>query len=214
MSTASRILLSSLFALTLGAPAQAGRPLTVDDANVAEAGTGHVEAWYARRPDRADTWTVAPAYVPVDGLELGARILSDRTADETTGSVQAKWRITPSLESGCNAGAVLGVARRSGAGGNTPFVNGLFTCNGAWGATHFNLGAAREPGEPTLGIWGVAMNASSARSPPMSRPSASASPNPSSTSARELRWPKDCRSTAPWDAATTTLFSLGLKQLF
>ena len=156
MPTAHRIVLSSLFALILGAPAHAGRPLTVDDANVAEAGTGHVEAWYARRPDHADTWTVAPAYVPVEGLELGASFSRDRTEEVTTSAVQAKWRITPSLESGCNAGAVLGVGRRSGAGGNTPYVNGLLTCNSTWGATHFNLGAAREPGEPTLGIWGIA----------------------------------------------------------
>ena len=99
---------------------------------------------------------MAPAYVPVDGLELGATFLSDRTADVNTGAVQAKWRITPSLESGCNAGAVLGVARRSGADGNTPYLNGLLTCNSTWGATHFNLGAVREPREPALGIWGIA----------------------------------------------------------
>ena len=156
MPTANKILLAFLFALMLDAPAFAGRPLTVDDASVDEAGAGHVEAWYARQPGRAHTWTVAPAYAPVDGLELGAAISRDRTADATTGAVQAKWRITPSQESGCNAGAVLGVAHTRGAGGNTPYLNGLATCNSSWGASHFNLGAVRAPGGSTLGTWGIA----------------------------------------------------------
>jgi len=156
MQTPTRTLLLSLAALWLAAPAHAGRPLTVDDASVNDAGEGHVEAWYARQPGRAHTWTVAPAYAPIDGLELGAALSRDRTADATTGAVQAKWRITPSLESGCNAGAVLGVAHTRGAGGNTPYLNGLFTCNSGWGASHFNLGAMRASDGPTLGTWGIA----------------------------------------------------------
>lgn len=156
MQTPNRTLLLSLAALGLAASAHAGRPLTVDDASVNEAGAGHVEAWYARQPGRAHTWTIAPAYAPIDGLELGAAISRDRTADTTTGAVQAKWRITPSQESGCNVGAVLGVAHTRGAGGNTPYLNGLATCNSSWGASHFNLGAVRAPGESTLGTWGMA----------------------------------------------------------
>lgn len=156
MPTVNQILLSSLFVLMLNAPAYAGRPLTVDDAGVNDTGEGHVEAWYARQPGRAHTWTVAPAYAPIDGLEVGTALSRDRTADATTGAVQAKWRITPSMESGCNAGAVLGVARTRGAGGNTPYLNGLFTCNSTWGASHFNLGAVRAPRGPTLGTWGIA----------------------------------------------------------
>lgn len=156
MPTVNHILLSSLLVLTLAAPVYAGRPLTVDDASVNDAGAGHVEAWYARQPGRAHTWTVAPAYAPIDGLELGAALSRDRTADATTGAVQAKWRITPSLETGCNVGAVLGVAHTRGAGGNSPYFNGLATCNSSWGASHFNLGAVRAPGGPTLGTWGIA----------------------------------------------------------
>ncbi|NPC55226.1 hypothetical protein [Caenimonas soli] len=156
MPNTHQILLASLLGLMLAAPAHAGRPLTVDDASVNEAGAGHVEAWYARLPGRAHTWTVAPAYAPIDGLELGAAISRDRTANATSGAVQAKWRITPSQESGCNVGAVLGVAHTRGAGGNTPYVNGLATCNSGWGASHFNLGAVHAPGESTLGTWGIA----------------------------------------------------------
>lgn len=156
MPNAKNQTLLSLLGLMLAAPAYAGRPLTVDDASVNDAGEGHVEAWYARQPGRAHTWTVAPAYAPIDGLELGAAISRDRTADATTGALQAKWRITPSLESGCNVGAVLGFAHTRGAGGNTPYFNGLATCNSSWGASHLNLGALRAPGGPTLGTWGIA----------------------------------------------------------
>jgi hypothetical protein len=155
MQIQARTLLFPLV-LLLAAPAYAGRPLTVDDADVNDAGAGHVEAWYARQPGRAHTWTVSPAYAPIEGLELGGAVSRDTTAHATTGAVQAKWRITPTMESGCNVGAVLGVARTRGAGGNTPYLNGLATCNSSWGATHFNLGGVREPGSPTLGTWGIA----------------------------------------------------------
>ena len=148
--------LLTLLAVSFTAPALAGRPLTVDDADVNDTGQGHVEAWYARQPGRAHTWTVAPAYAPINGLELGAALSRDRTADATTGAVQAKWRITPAQESGCNVGAVLGVAHTRGAGGNSPYLNGLATCNSSWGASHFNLGAVRAPGGPTLATWGIA----------------------------------------------------------
>ena len=141
--------------IALTAPAHAGRPLTVDDANVNDTGNGHVETWYARQPGRVHTWTVAPAYAPIDGLELGAAFSRDRTTPQSSQAVQAKWRITPSQEAGCNAGAVAGLSHARGAG-NTPYVNGLLTCNSPWGATHLNLGANRAPGGPTLGSWGIA----------------------------------------------------------
>ncbi len=136
--------------------ANAGRPLTVDDANTDDAGSGHVEAWYARQPGKANTWTVAPAYSPIDGLELGASVTRDRTAASTSQSLQAKWRITPSQESGCNSAAVLGASQTRGQSGTTPYFNGLLTCNSALGSTHFNLGAQRAPGGPGVGTWGLA----------------------------------------------------------
>ena len=136
--------------------ANAGRPLTVDDANTDDAGSGHVEGWYARQPGRANTWTVAPAYAPIDGLELGASVSRDRTAASTSQSLQAKWRITPSQENGCNSAAVLGASQTRGQSGTTPYLNGLLTCNSALGATHFNLGAQRAPGGPGVGSWGLA----------------------------------------------------------
>ena len=136
--------------------ANAGRPLTVDDANTDDAGSGHVESWYARQPGHANTWTVAPAFSPTDGLELGASVTRDRTAGSTSHSLQAKWRITPSQEAGCNSAVVLGASQTRGQSGTTPYLNGLLTCNSTFGATHFNLGAQRASGGPGAGTWGLA----------------------------------------------------------
>ncbi|MDP3357311.1 MAG: hypothetical protein Q8M51_15800 [Polaromonas sp.] len=136
--------------------ANAGRPLTVDDANTDDAGSGHVEGWYARQPGRANTFTVAPAYAPIDGLELGASVTRDRTAASTSQSLQAKWRITPSLENGCNPAAAMGASQTRGQSGTTPYLNSLLTCNSALGSTHVNLGAQRASGGPGVGTWGLA----------------------------------------------------------
>ena len=156
MNRHARPLCIPVLALSLAGTAYAGRPLTVDDANVDDKGQGHVEAWYARQPGHAHTWTVAPAYAPVDGMELGGTVARDSTAGATTSAVQAKWRFTASQKSGCNVGAVLGALHTSGGVGNSPYFNGLATCNSTWGSTHFNLGALRAPGGPTLGTWGIA----------------------------------------------------------
>lgn len=144
-----------LLAALAAGNAHAGRPLTVDDANVNDTGKGHVEAWYARQPGKANTWTVSPAYAPVDGLEIGAALSRDTSARETSTAVQLKWRITPSQENGCNLGAVGGVSHTRGSG-SAPYVNGLVTCNGGFGAVHLNLGALRPSGGPSTSTWGVA----------------------------------------------------------
>ena len=117
--------------------------------------------------------------------------------------MQAKWRITPSLESGCNAGAVLGVARTRGAGGNTPYLNGLLTCNSSWGATHFNLGAVREPGEPTLGTWGIAHEHEFGPVTAHVEAFGQRRSKPTFQVGARMEVAKACRSTAPWAAATT-----------
>jgi hypothetical protein len=134
----------------------AGRPMVVDDADVDNAGTGHIEAWYARQPGHAHTWTVSPAYSPVEGLEIDAAITRDRTAASTSQWLQAKWRISPSRVGGCNQAAVLGVLQVRSQPGNTPYVNGLLSCNSAWGATHFNLGGQGPAGGPGVATWGLA----------------------------------------------------------
>lgn len=134
----------------------AGRPLNVDDANVNEPGAGHVEFWFARQPGGARVWTVAPAFSPREGMELAGAVSRNMAANIHTTSLQAKFRLTPSQENGCNFGAVVGASQVQGQSGSTPAATGLMTCNTSAGALHMNLGASRAPGGPTLPAYGVA----------------------------------------------------------
>lgn len=136
--------------------AQAGRPLAVDDANVNDKGAGHVEAWVARDASKSNALNLAPAYAPIDGLEVSGVLSRDTTNRVNAQSLQAKWRITPSKENGCNVAAVLGASRVSG-GGNATYVSGNLSCNGLGPVNvHANLGANKAKRVSTVGTWGVA----------------------------------------------------------
>lgn len=142
--------------IALAGTSWAGRPLTVDDANTAEPGGGQLETWYARQSDRSKAWTTALGVGVWDGVELGAAYARNTTAGEDTTALQAKLRLTPSVEGGCNLGAVLGTAHTNRGVGRTNYVNGLVTCNLESVTLHGNLGANRGHGGPTLKTWGVA----------------------------------------------------------
>ncbi len=143
--------------LSVAASAHAGRPLAVDDANVNDKGAGHVEAWVARDASKSNVLNLAPAYAPIDGLEISGVLSRDTTNRISAQSVQAKWRITPSKESGCNVAAVLGATHLSGGGGNATYMSGNLSCNGLGPVNlHANLGANKAKGASAVGTWGVA----------------------------------------------------------
>lgn len=152
---AARLTLLTFLAICSGA-ALAGRPLVVDDANVNEAGHGQLEAWISRAQAGKNVYSLAPAFAPVQGLEIGALLARDTGASVTLSALQAKWRISPSLEDGCNFGAVLGIAHAPGTP-NTGYLNGLLTCNKPeLGSAHLNLGVSKARGSPKALGWGVA----------------------------------------------------------
>jgi hypothetical protein len=135
---------------------QAGRPLTVDDANVNDVGEGHVEGWWTRGPSGSRSWTVAPAYSPIQNVELGAGMARDPKTRLETQNIQVKFRLTPSQDNGCNVGAVVGTARTTGEASKA-YVNALFTCNHAkLGSLHTNLGALDVSNSQRIGTWGLA----------------------------------------------------------
>lgn len=143
-------------ALLASMPSFAGRPLTVDDASVNDAGDGHVEAWWTRSPNGVRSWTLAPAYAPVENIELGAGIAREQFTGIQTQNIQAKFRITPTQENGCNFGAVLGSARVEG-DSFKPYVNGLFSCNSSTlGSFHTNVGALDVSSSQRVRTWGLA----------------------------------------------------------
>lgn len=144
-------------ALVCGADAAlAGRPLSVDDANVNDTGAGHVEMWAAHAPG-STVLNVAPAFAPIDGVELAVALGRDTKSKVNTSTLQLKWRITPSQEAGCNVATSFGATRISDGGGHQRFLNGLATCNfGGQGSIHFNVGVVKPSGEGSVKTWGVA----------------------------------------------------------
>ena len=152
-SASALLVLTAFFA---SFPSFAGRPLTVDDANVNDTGDGHVEAWWTRSPNGVRSWTVAPAYAPVDNIELGAGIAREQFSGIQTQNIQAKFRLSPTQDNGCNFGAVTGYARVDGQS-SQPYVNGLFSCNHPrLGSLHTNLGALNFSSSQRVRTWGVA----------------------------------------------------------
>ena len=142
----------------LAGQANAGRPLTVDDANANEKGTGHLENWWAREPGNAQTFNLAPAYAPFEGFELSAAWARERKSTLNATTVQAKWIITTPDENGCNIGIVGGSTNVSGGGGRTHYANGLFTCNRKEiGSIHVNVGGKKPKDGNTVRTWGVAV---------------------------------------------------------
>ena len=147
------------FACTLlSTAAWAGRPLSVDDADVNDVGHGHVEMWFERTLGPSRNLIVAPAYSPVEGIEIAASVARDTTASSTSMAVQAKWRITPVQQDGCNFGASASLAKTRGESGNTSTVTGLMTCNMPIGAANINVGALRAAGESTVATWGLSLS--------------------------------------------------------
>lgn len=141
----------------LSSAAWAGRPLSVDDTGVNELGHGHVETWFTRTAGPSRSLIVAPAYTPIEGLEISGAYTRDTTTPANSMAVMARWRITPTQDAGCNVGASASLSKTQGETGNTPSVNGMLTCNFALATVHMNLGATRSPGESTAMTWGVAL---------------------------------------------------------
>ena len=141
----------------LAGPANAGRPLTVDDANSNEKSAGHLETWWAREPGNAQTFNLAPAYAPFDGFEVAAAWTRERKSTLHATAVQVKWVIARPDENGCNVGIVGGSTNLSGGGGRTHYANSLVTCNRKeMGSLHFNLGGKKPKDGRPVRTWGVA----------------------------------------------------------
>ncbi len=147
-------------AMTLSAAmaAHAGRPLGVDDASVNDKGAGHVESWVARDSAKNTIVNLAPAYAPVDDLELSAVLTRDTTNRLNSQTLQAKWLITPSQEKGCNMAGVLGATRLPAGAGSATYQTGNVSCNG-WGPVkvHANLGVSKAKDVASTGTWGLAV---------------------------------------------------------
>lgn len=144
-------------ALAIVLPAEAGRPLSVDDAGVAEQAGGQLEAWWEGSRGTKGNAYLAPAYSPWQGVELGAVLARDFEGHATVQGLQVKWLWNASQEQGCNAASTGGLLHTRHAPGNTLALGLVGTCNTAWGALHANLGALRLPARHWIPAWGFAV---------------------------------------------------------
>lgn len=140
----------------MGGHAHAGRPLSVEDANVNETGHGHVENWWAHSSAGSRSWNVAPAWSPLDGVELAAAFSREGLSQQNTKAVQIKWRLTAAQDHGCNWGTLLGLSQTASEKPR-PYVHGLLSCHHpTWGSFHANLGAVQDATSAYLQTRGVA----------------------------------------------------------
>lgn len=159
--TAPHRLLAAAALCLVALPAHAGRPLSVDDAGVDEAGHGHIEVWWEGRRGQRGTVYAAPAFTPVEGWELGALLARDRDERHTLQGLQAKWLWSPAQEQGCNAGSSAGITHRRQSPGQTAgslvALNLIGTCAAPWGVVNANLGSQRERGQSWRATWGASV---------------------------------------------------------
>ena len=151
---------ATALATTLGiiaSPPHAGRPLSVDDAGLNDAGNGHIEVWWEGARGQRGTVYAAPAYAPIEGIEVAAVLARDAQEHHTLQGLQAKWQWSPSQSQGCNTASSAGVSHRLGSSGNTLALNAIGSCANDWGNVHANLGAQRAPGQPWHPTWGLAL---------------------------------------------------------
>lgn len=165
----------------------AGRPLSIDDANIDDKGTGHIEAWVAREPGKSDVIYVAPAYSPWQVVELSGLPLRNRTDLISSVGALARAQVTEPKKSGCNFLVALGHQHFS-PGGNLPFAYTAATCNKNDFTLHGNLGAAKPSRASSFGTWGVALEHDAGTFTAHVESSARRFRTPHSRSARAAKW--------------------------
>ncbi len=102
----------SLLAISLfGVSAQAGRPLSVDDANVNDAGVAHIETFWSRAADGSRSLTIAPTYSPLPGLDLIAQDVKTFSGGAHSQTLQAKMQVTSPKDNSCHFAWVVGATQ-------------------------------------------------------------------------------------------------------
>ena len=139
----------------LSVAAQAGRPMSVDDANVNDKGVAHVETYWSRSADGSRTFTVAPTYSPIQGLDLIAIDTRTAAGGPHSQTLQAKLQVTAVRDEGCYFAWVLGATVWQKGDGQKSFVAANGSCNILGGSLHSSLVSTRD-GEgrdtPSLGL--------------------------------------------------------------
>lgn len=159
------LLLAALFFSGASNIAQAGRPLTVDDAGTDDAKTGHVEAWLDKQGN-TDNWNVAPTYAPVAGLEISIPFAQQRS--KLSGSTEITKQIGLGLkwvpfqnEAVWSAGVSATVLRNTAPDAvfeHITVLNSIFSYSFSDAfALHLNVGLQKNGAEKANITWGIAL---------------------------------------------------------
>lgn len=148
-------IISFLAIAILSSAALAGRPLSVDDANVNDAGVAHVETFWSRGADSSRTLTIAPTYSPLPGLDLVVQDVRTFSGGAHSQSIQAKMQVTSPKDNSCHFAWVVGATQWKKGDGQKSFVSANSTCDMGVGAFHANVVSSRDPegrDRPSLGL--------------------------------------------------------------
>lgn len=144
----------SCLLLCAGHTAHAGRPLSTDDAGVADAGTCQLESWIERQ-DRKHMWVTSPACGVVPGLEIGAEYVRPEHRDtvQAEAGLALKWvpeswqHATPWGDLGLGLKLASGHAKPTGQGWETTESTVALLASLAASETvsvHMNTGITRD----------------------------------------------------------------------
>jgi len=134
---------------------QAGRPLTVDDANVNDTGVAHVETFWSRAADGSRTFTVAPTYSPLPGLDLIAVDTRTLAGGAHSQTFQAKMQVTSPKDNSCHFAWVVGTTQWQKGEGQKSFVSANTSCDMGVGALHASVVSSRDAvgrDTPSMGV--------------------------------------------------------------
>lgn len=143
---------ASLGLLTSALPAQAGRPLAVEDAGVNEVAQCQLESWFSRTSGASTSLVLAPACGILPGLEIGleADIPRQTSTTDAGRGLALKWVPSWAQHGDWAFGAKLSVGRDMPAGSGqweaaptSLLVIGTYTINEQLTA-HINLGRDHE----------------------------------------------------------------------
>jgi hypothetical protein len=147
----------------LSVSAQAGRPLSVDDANVNDTGVAHVETFWSRAADGSRSFTIAPTFSPLPGLDLIAQDVRTFSGGAHSQTLQAKMQVTSPKDNSChfaaNSSCDMGVgalhasvvSSRDAVGRDTPSLGVAWEQSfGAW--TGHIESIAQRAAKPMVGI--------------------------------------------------------------
>ena len=150
-----KYLLATISISILSLSAHAGRPLTVDDANVNDTGVAHVETFWSRAADGSRSFTIAPTYSPLPGLDLIAQDVRTFSGGAHSQTLQAKMQVTSPKDNSCHFAWVVGATQWQKGDGQKSFVSANSSCDMGVGALHASVVSSRDAAgrdTPSLGV--------------------------------------------------------------